>query len=165
MNLFDLFESEHDAEHFRMLRTTGFFGAQGAGCIFLALDTKRFLVAHRSDAVEQPGTWGSWGGAIDPKEDPKVAAIREAEEEAGYHGPITMLPLYVFSAAKGAKVVFRYFNFLAIIETEFTPRLNWESQGYKWCEFGKWPRPLHFGLTAILNDAASIQKMKSAMSV
>ena len=49
----------------------------------LALDTGRILLPHRSQAVEQPGTWGTWGGAIDGKEQPKTAALRELREEAG----------------------------------------------------------------------------------
>ena len=162
MRLEEIFE-EDETEHFAALDRTGFYGNQGAGCVFLAQDTKRFLLAHRSSAVEQPGTWGVWGGAINAREDPKTSATREAEEESGYSGQIKMIPLYVFEAKKNGKVVFKYFNFLAVIPTEFTPRLNWESQGFQWCEFGSWPSPLHFGVSAVLNDAASVQKMKNAM--
>jgi 8-oxo-dGTP pyrophosphatase MutT (NUDIX family) len=158
-DMFGLMEANDDHLHARALQQTGFWGAQGAGCIFLARDTKRLLIAHRSGYVEQPGTWGTWGGAIDRSENPEAAARREAEEEAGHHGALTMVPLFVFRSN-----AFRYSNFLAIVEHEFKPVLNWESQGFQWCRFGKWPRPLHFGLTAVLDDAASVAAIKQAIA-
>jgi 8-oxo-dGTP pyrophosphatase MutT (NUDIX family) len=162
MRIGEIFEGEDDHLHAQKLQQTGFWGAQGAGCIFLARDTKRFLIAHRSAHVEQPNSWGTWGGAIDRNEAPEHAAKREATEESGYNGPLRLLPLYVFEAKKNGEVAFRYHNFLAIVENEFTPRLDWESQGFRWCEFGNWPSPLHFGLKAILNDPHSIAVMKRA---
>ena len=56
---------ENDSEHRAELNRTGFWGKQGAGCIILAKDTGRICLPHRSQYVEQPGTWGTWGGAID----------------------------------------------------------------------------------------------------
>lgn len=155
---------ESDFEHGKALRDNGFWGNQGAGCIFMAQTSKRFLLAHRSGAVEQPHTWGIWGGAIDAGEDPAQAALREAEEESGYTGKIKMIPMYVFNAIKQGKVVFKYFNFLAIVPDEFKPHLNWETQSFKWCDFGQWPSPLHFGVQAILKDAHSLQVMNNAIS-
>jgi 8-oxo-dGTP pyrophosphatase MutT (NUDIX family) len=162
MHIRDLFESDED--HAKALARTGFWGARGSGCVFLAKDTKRFLLAHRSRSVEQPDTWGTWGGAIDSHENPETAALREAEEESGYSGQIKMLPLYVFNALRGGKVVFQYHNFLAIIPVEFTPRLNWETQGFQWCEFGHWPQPLHFGTVAMFKDGASIKTIRKAVT-
>lgn len=160
MRIDDLFAlMENDWDHARALQNTGYWGAQGAGSIPLARSTKRLLIAHRSHAVEQPGTWGTWGGAIDSGEDPKAAAARELAEEAGHLGHLQMLPLYVFRDKS-----FRYSNFLAVVDDEFTPDLNWETQGYRWCTFGKWPRPLHFGLKAVLNDAASIATIRHVIA-
>ncbi len=158
--IFRLMEGNDDHLHARALQQTGFWGAQGAGLIYFAQRTKRFLLAHRSSAVEQPGEWGTWGGAIDRNENPLSAARREADEETGYHGPMLPVPLFVFR-----KNDFQYSNFLGIIDAEFKPRLNWENQGFRWCDFGKWPRPLHFGFVAILNDPASIKKMQTAMEI
>ena len=140
----------NDYDHAQALDQTGYWGKQAAGSIFLARDTKRFLIAHRSRRVEQPGTYGTWGGAIDEGEDPETAARREAVEEAGHQEQIVMLPLYVFRDKS-----FRYSNFLAIVDHEFEPVLNWETQGYEWCEWGHWPQPLHFGLKAVFADVAS----------
>ncbi len=159
MHVHDLFESDDD-DHAAKLKKTGFWGAQGAGCVFVSRTTKKFLLAHRSRAVEQPGTWGTWGGAIDKFEMPHEAVRREAEEESGYDNHIDLIPLYVFEAKKDGKTIFRYHNFLAIIDDEFVPKLNWETQGYIWCEFGNWPAPLHFGFKSLLDDPASVQIMK-----
>src|SRR3569833_3234259 len=63
-----------DRAHNEAMKKTGFWGAQGAGVVFIAGDARRFLLAHRSEDVEQPGTWGTWGGAIDAGEDPATAA-------------------------------------------------------------------------------------------
>jgi 8-oxo-dGTP pyrophosphatase MutT (NUDIX family) len=142
-----------DHLHAQALEDTGFWGEQGAGAIFLAKSTNRILIALRSESVEQPHTWGSWGGAIDSHEDPLKAAVREAEEEAGYTGGIdAAYPLFVFK-----KESFRYHNFLLVVEDEFQPHLNWENDGYRWCEFGEWPSPLHFGLHSLLGDKNSVE--------
>lgn len=171
MLLKDLFESNDD-DHNRALEQTGFWGKKGAGCIFFSQKTKRFLLAFRSEWIEQPHTWGVWGGAIDAGEDPLTAALREADEESGYTGQTKMIPMYVFK--KGS---FSYYNYLAIIPDEFTPDLTKamvfdeygraypETESYKWCEFGKWPTPLHFGVKAILADPHSVEIMKTAISV
>ena len=50
------FIRESDDEHNAALKTTGFWGKQGAGCLFLALDTLRIGIAHRSREVEEPNT-------------------------------------------------------------------------------------------------------------
>jgi ADP-ribose pyrophosphatase YjhB (NUDIX family) len=124
----------------------------------MAQDTGRFCIAHRSNRVEQPGTWGTWGGAIDAGEDPAQAARRELAEEAGYTGAMRLVPLYVFKHESG----FTYYNFLAIVEQEFRPKLDWETQGYTWVEYGAWPSPLHPGLKAVLSDPHSVEVMRRA---
>lgn len=159
MKLNDLFEafvpngvtSNADSE-------TGFYGKWGAGCIPFSKATKRFLIAHRSNNppprdVEQPGTWGTWGGA--GVKNPEYTVRMELSEETGFSGHFDLLPIFVFNSGS-----FRYSNFIAVMDDEYTPRLNWESQGFRWCDFGDWPSPLHFGLKAILADPTSISTMK-----
>jgi 8-oxo-dGTP pyrophosphatase MutT (NUDIX family) len=156
MRVLDLFED--DSKHQQALKQTGFWGRRGAGCVIMAQDTGRFCIAHRSSRVEQPGTWGTWGGAIDEGEDPAQAARRELAEEAGYTGAMKLVPLYVFKHDSG----FTYYNFLAIVEQEFRPKLDWETQGYDWVEYGAWPSPLHPGLKAVLSDPHSVEVMRRA---
>lgn len=158
MRIFDLFENHPDEEHFDALQKTGFFGAAGAGCVFLARSTGRLLICHRSEYVEQPGTWGGWGGAINRGENPEEAVQREAYEETGHAGPFELAPLFVF-----AKGDFRYYNYLVTVDEEFTPHEDWESQGFQWVEFGQWPQPLHFGLVSLFNDARSVATIRKAI--
>lgn len=159
MQIIDLFENHPDEEHFQALQQTGFFGAAGAGCVFLARSTGRLLICHRSDEVEQPGTWGGWGGAINRGENPEDAVQREAYEETGHAGPFHMTPLFVF-----VKGDFRYYNYLVTVDDEFTPHEDWESQGYRWVEYGDWPQPLHFGLISLFQHAPSAQAIQSAVA-
>lgn len=160
----DEFDPESHAEHGKALSTTGFWGKKGAGCIIYAKSTGRFLIDHRSNSVEQPGTWGTWGGAVDRGLTPEEAVVREVKQETGYKGRVSFKELFVFKAGPDPKKDFWYHNYLAIVDEEFTPRLSWESQGFKWCEFGKWPSPIHFGLQGILKDAASVSTIKSVMN-
>ena len=152
---------EQEADDFDALARHGKYGAVGAaGSIFLARDTKRILLSHRSMAVLEPGMWGTWGGAKRYGETAEEAAHREAREEAGFAGPVQMIPLYVAHAGQG----WTYSNFLAIIDREFTPVLNWETQGFRWCRYGRWPRPMHPGLAALFADPASVQTIKKVLA-
>jgi 8-oxo-dGTP pyrophosphatase MutT (NUDIX family) len=150
--------SNADIEHGKALATTGFWGKQGAGAIILAKATGRILLPYRSARVEQPNTWGVWGGAIDEGDDPKATVKKEMKEEVGYTGTIlNILPLYVF---KDQRTGFQYHNFITIVPEEFQPTLNWETEDYDWVNFGDWPQPLHFGLkTLIQNSGGDIQKI------
>jgi 8-oxo-dGTP diphosphatase len=125
--------------------TGKFWGSQGAGAVFLAEDTGRILIQHRSAYVNEPNTWGVIGGAIDSGEDPQEAMQREVQEETGYHGPMRVEKLYVFQSGK-----FRYTNFLVTVPHEFSPHHGWESQGHVWTTLDDLPEPLHFGFKSLL---------------
>ena len=139
------------------LRETGFWGRAAAGCLILARDSGRILIPHRSEHCQQPNTWGTWGGAIDQGESPQEAVLRELAEEAGFAAPEEVIPLFVFRHDSG----FRYHNFLVTVESEFEPRINWETQAFAWFGFGDWPEPAHFGLIALLSDADSLDVLES----
>lgn len=152
---------EQDDAHREAMEETGFWGEEGAGCIIMAKSTGRILLALRSPDVQEPGTWGGWGGAIDHGLTPEQAVKREVAQETKYTGKLELHPLYVFTSPKGD---FRYSNFLAVIDEEYEPTLDWENDGFKWVEFGDWPSPLHFGLKALFGDAKSIQSIKRELS-
>lgn len=159
MRLNQIFEAidsttTHDAPHWDAFHKTGFFGKQGAGCLFLASSSKRVLLGLRSDQCTEPHQYGLFGGAINEGEDPRKGAEREAREETGYTGSLKLMPLLVFR-----KQSFSYFNFLALVTEEFTPHLNWENDDAVWCDIGHWPQPLHFGVLSIINDPASMQQI------
>jgi len=153
MKLLHLFEND-DVVHAEQLKKTGFWGKQGAGCLPLCSKTKRFLLNLRSGAVEQPHTYGTWGGAIDSDENPREAALREFKEEAGFNGTFErVVSIYTFKSSN-----FSYYNFLIIIPEEFTPKLDWESAGFKWCDLNEMQSlNLHFGVKSILNDEPSMR--------
>ncbi len=126
-----------------------YWGEKAAGCIFLAKDTGRILLAHRSDQVDyEPHTWGTWGGKIDGDESPAQAVKREVEEETGLDTPFKIHPLYIFRDGN-----FSYHNYLVIVPFEFTPKLNWENDGSEWVEYGQWPDPLHFGMEELIKHS------------
>jgi len=151
--------SDTDDMYWQELARTGFWGKQAAGCIFLSKDTGRFCLSHRSRMVVEPNTWGTWGGAMEPGEIPIDAVRREAYEETGYNGNLELTPLYVFKDSSE----FKYYNFLAIVDFEFSPKLNWETQGFGWFEWGMWPSPLHFGIKLLLEDSHSVDLIKQNM--
>ena len=147
-----------DDKHQEALDETGFWGKAAAGGLFLARDTGRFLVSHRSKHVQEPNTWGTFGGAMDQGETPKAAAKREMVEETKYKGEADIFPLYVFKHSSG----FRYYNFLMVVDKEFKPKLDWENQGYRWVAFGEWPKPMHPGLKKLIKQDGD--KLKEFLS-
>lgn len=161
-NTFKVKLHENDAEHAQTLQKTGFWGKAGAGAIVLNKNTKKFLLPFRSSAVEQPNTWGTWGGAIDEGDSPEQSVRREVLEEAGYQGDLELIPLHVYVDPKGSG--FRYYNFLAIVEDEFKPTLNWETENYGWFEWNNFPNNLHFGLKGILTNSMSVKTIEDYLN-
>ena len=127
-----------------------YWGSKAAGCIFVAKDTGRILIAQRGPECEEPYSWGTWGGKIDGNETPKQAVEREIEEETGVDGHYKLAHLYTYKDGN-----FEYHNYLVIIPFEFQPKLNWENDNGQWVEFGEWPTPLHFGMEELLKHAGS----------
>ena len=152
-------QDSSDREHWQAHAKTGFFGKQGAGCVYFARDAKRVLLMLRSKDVEEKHTWGNCGGAHSDDETPLAAATREAREETGYAGHFDMVPALVFT-----KGTFRYSNFFAIVDKEFVPHLGWEADDYEWCSVGDWPTPLHFGMRSLFDDAPSMNTLHKLMT-
>ena len=163
MELRELFGND-DHEHRAVLEATGFWGRRAAGCLFVAADSGRLLLALRSRSVQEPGTWATWGGAMDSGETPTQAAKREAFEETQYTGKLKLTPLLVFRADRDGEQVFEYHNFLAEVPSEFEPILDDETEAAQWCKFGEWPAPLHHGLKALLADGPSINAIQQVIN-
>jgi len=141
-----------------------FWGAAGAGVLPIAQSTGRILIGLRSKLVNEPGTWGVFGGAIDGGEDPKRAAMREIKEELGYRGSMTLLPAFVFTSSGGG---FRFSNFVGLVADEFKARLDWETERVKWVtyeELLKHPKK-HFGLEALLKNSKELVRRHAKSTV
>jgi len=155
---------DNNQNHRRELERTGFWGRAAAGSILIASDTGRVCLAHRSPDVQEPNTWGMWGGAMDSKETPEQTAQRELHEETRYSGQVKFIPLWTFEHHSG----FRYYNFAAIIEAEFRPRMDWETQGYLWFDLNdgqSWPTPLHPGVATLLSRPDVIAKLENIVNM
>lgn len=124
----------------------------GAGVLPICSKTRRALVCMRSDQVDQPFTWGVWGGTIKKDETYLSGGKREFMEETGFSGKIKILPAFVF---KNARI--EYHNLIGLVDSEFTPRLNWEADDYAWCNYQElWElEPKHFGLETLLNKSGA----------
>lgn len=144
--------------HADALKSTGFWGKQGAGALIFCTGTGRFLLAKRGKKVQQPGTWSYPGGAIDENEDPKVACIRELEEETGFKKQfikeITLLNMFV-----DHKSDFKYFTYLILVDNEFRITIDKETEKAGWYSPPKFPHPIHFGLQHILDDPIAKEKL------
>jgi len=125
-----------------------YYGSRGAGCLIFAQSTGRFCLAHRSSYVYDPDTWGIVGGRVEPGEKPQTTALRELREETGYNGPVKLELLWTYRDGDR----FEYSNYLAVVDQEFEAQVNWETQEFRWVEYGDWPAPLHFGLAALLKQ-------------
>ena len=101
----------------------------GAGILFFAKDTKRFLILLRNPKVHKGNTWSTVGGKVEPGESAEEGAVRETREEIEFDDEVTLKPLYTF---KKINVIFKYYTYLAKLDHEFKPKLNWENVDYKW---------------------------------
>ena len=102
---------------------------EAAGILPICPTTGRILLALRSRHVNDPLVWSGCGGKIDPGEDPETAALREMKEELKYSGPINLIEAFVFTTPGDD---FRYYHFIGLVNKEFKPRLDWETQEAHW---------------------------------
>lgn len=136
-----------------------FWGNLAAGVLPICLKTKRILLAFRSAYVNEPHTWGIFGGKLDEvqeEDDLTQVALREFREESDFNGEIELIPVFVFR-----KPNFEYHNFLGLVNEEFEPSLDWETEDTKWVTLDELIKiyPKHFGLKALLNE--DLDKIKS----
>ena len=157
-----------------------YWGISGAGILPFCEKTKRFLPNLRSAQVMQPNTYGIFGGGIlfrdlvnfgiksheellQTPEAFKIHAKKELEEESGFSGSIKLENLFIY---KDDVCDFHYYNFLGIVNEEFKPQAQkdseWETTGKdSWVTYNELIElePKHFGLTALIKNAG--EKLKA----
>lgn len=127
-----------------------FWGAKGGGVLVIASNIDPqfggpILVAHRSRNVNEPGTYGMWGGKLDIdhqnmdrttlKKSAWKAARREFSEESQYKGKLKYVQNSIWAnkiTNSSGQMVFEYFNYLVTVDKQFQPKLNWETDKFHW---------------------------------
>lgn len=129
-----------------------------SGGLFLARDTKRFLLLLRNQG-KTAGTWGFVGGKKEPTDNTAFDALsREINEEVGLAPEIKkVIPLELFTSNDQN---FQYNTYVLLIEKEFIPFLNQEHAGYAWINYDQWPKPLHQGVKNSLNSKTVKAKLE-----
>jgi len=129
-----------------------------SGALFYTLDTNRFLFLHRANG-KRNNMWGLVGGTNEGLETPWEGLKREISEEIGSVPDIRKtLPLESFISADSK---FHFHTYLCVVQSEFIPILNDEHNGYAWCSFTKWPKPLHHGLRNTLQSKVNLSKLET----
>jgi len=130
-----------------------------SGVLPICTKTKRICIALRSKDVEEPHTWGNFGGAIgkdyygarEEALSPEDNAKQEMTQEIGFDGQIEMIPSYIYKSG-----TFRYWNFLGLVDEEFEMDPNaedsWEVDEIKWVTLSELIQhdDLHFGIHSLI---------------
>lgn len=150
-----MFEADSEYTVYDNKHGAKFWGTEAAGILPICRETGRVLVSFRSEQVNEPHTWGTFGGKMDEGEKPEDAARRELVEETGYDGKYELIPAYVF-VAPGKK--FHYHNFIGLVDKEFEPTYDWETEDSKWLSLKELVelKPKHFGLKKLLDKSMDI---------
>jgi len=136
-----------------------FWGKKASGLLFVRNHPTlgfQVLLVKRSPHVEQPGTFGVAGGAVEEGEDEFESAVRETQEEIGGMPPCHKVGEYVWRNP-GGSFTFKTF----VMETEdlnWIPKaFNWEVTGAKWVSMKQMGKMnLHPGLRDMV-DAGAVQ--------
>lgn len=159
LKTFEVFESQYARSSAEYANKHGakFWGDSGAGVLVICKNTGNLLVSMRSEDVNEPNTWGIFGGKTEEGETPEESAQRELTEESGYKGKYEMIPAYIYVAPGNT---FTYYNFIGIVEEEFEPEYDWETAYAEWMPLEKLMKiePKHFGLKKLLEHSMDIIK-------
>lgn len=132
-----------------------------SGALFYSLETQRFLFLHRASG-KRNNVWGLVGGTNEESETPWEGLRREIEEEIG---PVTIKKTFPLETFISNDSKFKFHTYLCLINHEFIPNLNHEHDGYAWVSFGKWPKPLHYGLQTTLTKKTNLNKLETVFEV
>ena len=129
---------------------------RAAGGLVYALDTNRYCWQLRSSEEKFSGTWGLWGGRSHNGEMPYDTLTRECQEETGHSEWRKIIPLHRY-VSKDKKFI--YDTFCLVVDNEFLPKLDHESDGYCWLPLGIHPKPLHHRSKTLVQTSSFVSKL------
>jgi 8-oxo-dGTP pyrophosphatase MutT (NUDIX family) len=117
-------------DHTETLNETGYWGKRAAGTILYDAKNRKIGLGKRSDAVLEPGTLGTFGGAVDGSDSIEETVANELMEEIGYFYPTKLTALPVFKDDS-----FEYHNFICRVNPQvWDPLLNYENDEIVWMD-------------------------------
>lgn len=131
---------------------------KAAGCLIISSKTNKCLFSLRASNKSHRLTWGLWGGMMEEKEQPKDTIHREMEEEIGFLPNIDRI--YPFDVYESNDKKFIYYSFVCVVDEEFIPKINAESDGFAWCNLGIFPKPMHQGTKVSFCHNKGIKKLE-----
>ena len=156
----DIIHEAHGLLHFKIIIFMNKIICSGA--LFYALNSKRFLLLHRTQSKAK-NLWGLVGGTNEDTETPYVGLLREIKEELGFQPEIQKsIPLETFVSNDNH---FNFHTYLCVVKEEFIPILNEEHDGYAWVGYENWPKPLHQGLRNTLNSKINRAKLETVFNM
>ena len=130
----------------------------GAGFFLLCPSTGRVLVVLRNDP--EP-TWSIFGGGLEKYETSLQCAKRELLEEANFIEEQD----YTIPSSRPANIgIYNYFTYrtyIALVDSEITPTLNYEHSEFCWVTLQDIPYPHHFGIDQLMSDEKFIKKLST----
>ena len=132
----------------------------GCGALFYSKETNRFLLLHRTQS-KQNRVWGLVGG-MTTNELAWTGLKREIKEEIGDVKILKTIPMETVISNDEA---FLYHTYLCVVGSEFLPKLNKEHDGFAWCTFNHWPKPLHQGLRKTLQSKVNQTKLETVFKI
>jgi 8-oxo-dGTP pyrophosphatase MutT (NUDIX family) len=138
---------------------------RAAGGLIISKSTGDILIALRSSEVENPDTYGIFGGRFDDFELPEDALEREIFEETGYPIFGTYQQLSVFYSEEHD---FVYHTHVAFAPDNFQAVLNWEHSSAEWVSLEELKKinkdKLHHGISKLIENKAVIKELTAITS-
>jgi 8-oxo-dGTP pyrophosphatase MutT (NUDIX family) len=133
-----------------------------SGALFYAKSTRRFLLLQKAEG-KHAGTWGLVGGTNIEGESAWQGLQREVVEEIGQMPTVLKtIPLETFVSND---TVFNFHTYLCVIDSEFTPVLSSEHNGWAWATIDHAPKPLHQGLRNSFGNRIIRTKLQTVFDI
>jgi len=136
---------------------------EGAGALFYAEDTQKFLILLRADDGDDGNCWCCLGGGRDmvdgQPEDLETTVRREAFEEGGLAMDAEYELIHV--GTKRYPDGFTFHNYLALIPEEFLPIINDEHKSFQWVDWADLPKEMHQGMMSVFNSPHGQKVLKT----